>query len=126
MKEKIPSQENIKQFESFKDIPKDPKQEGLRPNQRYAGGYPEEIIAVAGKNYKKEISLNAFVERNGRVLINRPFTEKEYYSHSTDEIGPGPGWDMRRYYLEDGWDITDGNPKHLSDLPLYNLVPIEE
>lgn len=95
----------IKHFESLENYPSDPRQEGLRPGEKYAGGSPDEIIEIAGKKYKKE---------GGR------WTEKEFYSHE------GPGWDWRGGYLNRGWGIIDYDPRHLSDLPLYELVAIEE
>ncbi len=125
--EKSPPQVEIKQFKRFEDIPGNPGQEGLRPGQRYAGGNPGEIIIVAGKKYKKEIAMRSFAQRgDGKITLDRPYTEKEYFSHSTRGIGSGPGWDSRGRYLQDGWGISDLDPRHLSDLPLYDLVPLEE
>ncbi len=118
--------EQPKSFDSFDDIPKDPKQEGLRPDRQYAGGPPDETISVAGKKYKKQAALTAYIrDFTGQTAQTRPYTEKEYYSHSTEGVGPGPGWDFRRGYMKDGWGIDDGDPSRLSDLPLYELVPVE-
>ncbi|MDQ7815169.1 MAG: hypothetical protein RDU25_05195 [Patescibacteria group bacterium] len=118
--------EQTKSFNSFDEISKDPKHEGLRPDRQYAGGHPDETVIIAGKRYKKRPALT--VETNSQDEDNqrRPYTEKEYYSHSTPGVGPGPGWDFRRSYLEDGWNIDDGKPDHLSDLPLYELISDEE
>lgn len=125
--EKLPLRVGAKQFEGFEDIPSDPKQEGLRPEQKYAGGNPSEIIIVDGKKYRKEISMRCLIRRgDGKILLNRPYTEREYFSHSTERVGPGPGWDSRGGYLQKGWSIADLDPRHLSDLPLYDLIPLEK
>lgn len=123
----LPDEVKEKRFDSFDDIPSDPKAEGLRPGRRYAGGAPDEIIIVAGKRYKKEISCRAYDETaSGVVILDRPYTEREFFSHDTEGVGFGPGWDIRWSYLKDGWGIHDGDPNHLSDLPFYELIQIEE
>jgi len=120
-------------FDSFEDFSTDPKQEGLRPNNFYAGGDSDEIIIVNGREYRKEVALRAFHRRgDGTVTIDRPYTEVEYFNHSTEDVGPGPGWDRRRWYLkgmeDKGCNITASSldPKQLSDLPLYKLIPVEQ
>lgn len=115
-----------KEYRDFDEIPKDPKQDGLRPGRFYAGGDSNEVIVVGGKKYRKEIACSAFLkDGSGRVILDRPYTEKEYFSHHTDDIGPGPGWDFRLAYLED-MHIADLDSDCFSDLPLYRLVPIDE
>jgi len=122
----LPKPEKIKRFGGFNEIPSDPKAEGLRPGKRYAGGDPDEIIIVDGKKFRKEIAIKARIRNfGGQIISERPYTEKEYYSHSTDGVGPGPGWDYASHYLMEGWKITRKDPERLSDLPLYNLEPIE-
>jgi len=128
VKKKLPMPETSKKFDSFNDIPKDPKQEGLRPRHRYAGGSPDEKIEVAGKLYKKK---PAFIVRSQswnkeKVPKDRPYTEKEFFSNETQGVGPGPGWTEFRYYLFENWGIRDHDLRRLSDLPLYVLIPNEE
>jgi len=59
-----------------------------------------------------------------------PYTLRQYYSHSTPEMGPGPGWDFRTRLLDDEWAMEEygmtfdrrvvfGRTKDLPDLPLY-------
>ena len=57
--------------------------------------------------------------------MDRPYTEKEYFSNHAEVVGPGPGWDLRLAYLRD-MNIVDLDSDRLSDLPLYRLVPIDE
>ena len=41
------------------------------------------------------------------------YTVFEYFSHTTDTAGPGPGWDFRKYRLRDEYGILDMNPATL-------------
>lgn len=106
-----PGAENVVEFGSFDEIPTDPKEEGLRPYGKYAGGDADEIIVVDGVRYRKKPAW---------TVRGVPALERHYYQH------PGPGWDTRNSYLLNGWDIDDMDAEHLSDLPLYNLEIIEE
>ncbi|MFA6198586.1 MAG: hypothetical protein WC734_05585 [Patescibacteria group bacterium] len=118
--------EKIKEYSSFDDIPNDPRSEGLRPDHGYAGGDPDEIIVVSGIKYRKIVAMRAYNQRgDGVITLNRPYTEKEYFSHSTVDVGPGPGWDQLMTYLRD-LGIFDFDPDHLSDLPFYRLQPVEQ
>lgn len=121
---KIP--EKIREFKSFDEIPSDPKTEGLRPWQHYAGGDPEEIIVVNGVRYKKKLVADTYLSRQDKLI---PMTEKQYYSHSFEQSDGswscGPAWGRHVQYLYEGWK-SHGDPALLSDLPFYNLVSIEE
>lgn len=56
----------------------------------------EEIKIIDGKKYRKVFS---------------GYTIRQYFSHETTEMGPGPGWDTR-------WDILkEYNVKRPSELP---------
>jgi len=113
-----------KLFKNFEEISNGPKAEGLRPGKKYAGGDPDEIIIVDGIRYRKEVALMARYRLGyNSEEITRPYTEKEFFSHSTEDIGPGPGWDFRFDYLRKGWGIMDHN--QLSDLPFYDLKRVE-
>jgi len=51
------------------------------------------------------------------------FTLRQYYSHSTPEKGPGPGWDTRFRALEK-YGVSD--PAQLPDEPHYDWELVEE
>lgn len=112
-----------KHLKSFEDFASDPKQEGLRPRGYFAGGDPDEIIVIGGKEYVKIVPIRVSSRGSGK---GRPYTEKEYWSHETPDVGPGPGWDFIGGYLQKGWGIIDLDPEHLSDLPFYRLEPKEQ
>lgn len=121
--------ERIKRYDSWEEIPSDPKIEGLRVGKRYVGGDPDEIIEIDGVRYRKK-SLDVCV---GKENIKRPYTEREYYSHFTDGVGPGPGWDSQVRYIGEldrlgGWGLkfSQMDPSCLANLPLYDLVPVDE
>jgi len=87
------------------------KPKELIVKSRCIGGDPNAVVVLEGKNYRK---------------IPTGYTEKQYYSHSTPEKGPGPGWDFHINYLEiRGLSQRDGLEK-LSDEPLYSLDLIEK
>ncbi len=119
-------QAKTKEYPNLESFPSTPKEEGLRPGGRYVGGAEDEIIVVNGIKYKKETAYP--VEKTapgGKVISTRPATEYEYFAHSTETAGPGPGWDSRNYYMDDGWGEFGADPRKLSDLPLYRLVRLE-
>lgn len=68
----------------------------------------EEFRVIHGKKYRR---------------IDTGYTIREYYSHSTPEKGPGPGWDWR-------WDTLEKHSvKHPSELPndpLYQWELVDE
>lgn len=67
-----------------------------------------EIVEIEGKKYRK---------------IPSGYTVREYYSHHTDRMGPGPGWDYKQRALtEYGVD----EPSQLPDDLHYNYELIEE
>ena len=51
------------------------------------------------------------------------YTIREYFSHETEEKGPGPGWDSRRSVLEK-YNVTE--PSDLPDEPHYNWIAVSE
>lgn len=66
---------------------------------------------------------NELVVRDGRTLRQVPsgFTIREWYSHSTPEKGPGPGWDTRFPTLQKyGVD----RPENLPDDPHFFLEEV--
>jgi hypothetical protein len=50
-------------------------------------------------------------------------TIRQYFSHFTEGIGPGPGWDTNQYVLE-AFGVDD--PEELPDTPYYSWLPIQE
>lgn len=63
-----------------------------------------------------------------------PYTLRQFYSHSTPEMGTGPGWDFKTRLLDNDWAMKNFgrtfsvdevfHPSKLPDLPMYewNLV----
>jgi len=58
------------------------------------------------------------------------YTLRQYYSHSTPEMGPGPGWDFRKALLDNETSIKKfgrtftpkevySNTSALPDIPLF-------
>lgn len=55
--------------------------------------------------------------------VDTGYTLRQYYSHSTPEKGPGPGWDSRwRVLKEHGVK----EPSELPDEPYYIWEKVEE
>lgn len=54
---------------------------------------------------------------------NTGYTLRQYFSHSTPEKGPGPGWDTRLPTLEK-YGVKD--PKDLPDEPYFRWELVEE
>ncbi len=44
-----------------------------------------DVVVIEGKRYRK---------------VETGYTLRQYFSHSTPEKGPGPGWDFRRRILD--------------------------
>ncbi len=69
--------------------------------------------------------------------IDTGYTLRQYYSHSTPEKGPGPGWDTRTRLLDNEWtmktfgrtfsneDVWVSGPAKLPDLPFGRWIPVE-
>lgn len=55
------------------------------------------------------------------VLCDSGYTIRQYYSHSTPEKGPGPGWDNRKTALEK-YGVDE--PAKLPDNP-YHTIELE-
>lgn len=65
-----------------------------------------------------------------------PYTLRQYYSHDTKEMGPGPGWDFRNFLLSEKYALEHFgrtftvdevfNPDKLPDLPMYEWVEVAE
>lgn len=84
---------------------------------------PQEFVEINGKKYRK---------------VDSGYTVREYFSHSTEEKGPGPGWDSRGALLDDEWaqsrigrtfsnEEVYGSPRTLlPDTPYYRLEAVEE
>ncbi|MBU1180189.1 hypothetical protein KJ885_04555, partial [Patescibacteria group bacterium] len=68
----------------------------------------EETKIVDGKKYRKVFS---------------GYTLRQYFSHSTPEKGPGPGWDTKRRMLEK-YNVDE--PSELPDEPFYVWEPVED
>lgn len=83
----------------------------------------EEIKIIDGKKYRRVFS---------------GYTVRQYYSHETEEMGPGPGWDRfvasdkeeiaKRYgcKLKDERDFWKMTPSDLPDTPYYYWELISE
>ncbi len=76
-----------------------------------AGEASKELRVIDGISYHK---------------IHSGYTIREYFSHSTEERGPGPGWDHRWFILPKlGVDPTT-NPRTWPDEPYYIWEPVED
>lgn len=86
------------------------------PNRAKSGN---EKIKKYGRDQLEEGDL---VRDDGRLyrVVKRDtgYTVREYYSHSTPERGPGPGWDFRWPVLET-YGVKE--PSELPDQPHYVL-----
>lgn len=51
------------------------------------------------------------------------FTIRQFYSHHTDEMGSGPGWDFKEKILEK-YGVND--PSELPDEPYYIWEEVRE
>ena len=67
----------------------------------------EEIRIIEGRPHRK---------------IDTGYTVRQYFSHSTPEKGPGPGWDTRWKILEQ-YGVED--PSQLPDEPHYIWEPVD-
>lgn len=66
------------------------------------------------------------------------YTVREFFSHSTEEKGAGPGWDFRKQLLDNDWALKNigrtftlkevyGNTREtLPDIPFCEWEPVEE
>jgi hypothetical protein len=82
-----------------------------------------ETILYRGKKYRRVAS---------------GYTLREYFSHSTPEKGPGPGWDTRAKLLDEDYtaavygrvfsprEVYDNPRELLPDEPHYNLELVED
>ncbi|HOX60728.1 MAG TPA: hypothetical protein PLV72_01830 [Candidatus Magasanikbacteria bacterium] len=90
---------------------------------------PEHIEEII-KDYNKDvITAGDTVRFEGKLYraVNQPtgYTIREYYSHSTESMGPGPGWDthltaLQKYGVSSVADLPDEPHTTLE------LLPIEE
>jgi hypothetical protein len=76
------------------------REPGFQPN--------DEVKVIGGVTYRK---------------VDSGYTVRQYFSHSTPEKGPGPGWDhhlriLEKYHVE--------NPAELPDEPYYLWEEVEE
>ena len=73
----------------------------------------------------KETQRPAFKIIRGKRFVRRPtgYTIREFFSHSTPEKGPGPGWDTRHWLDDIGLDSW--NPETLPDDPYFVYDPEE-
>lgn len=55
--------------------------------------------------------------------VDSGYTVRQYFSQSTTEKGPGPGWDTRQRMLE-AYQVDD--PAELPDDPYYLWEEVEE
>ena len=67
-----------------------------------------ETVIINGERYQKE---------------DAGYTIRQYFSHSTPEKGPGPGWDGRWSTLKE-YGVKEASD--LPDEPYYLLTRIEE
>jgi len=68
----------------------------------------EEEKVIDGKRYRRIFS---------------GYTIREYFSHETEEKGPGPGWDTRWSVLEK-YEVKE--PSGLPDEPYYYWEEVDE
>jgi len=64
------------------------------------------------------------------------YSLRQFYSHETPEMGPGPGWDVRMGLLNDEWAMKNFgrtfsakevfNPSLLPDLPMYEWSMVDD
>lgn len=73
----------------------------------------------------KETQKPAFKIIRGKKFVRRPtgYTIREFFSHSTPEKGPGPGWDTRLKLERMGLDPWD--TESLPDDPYFVYDPEE-
>lgn len=86
---------------------------GIRPDGKFVGGDDTDAVVIDGVSFKK---------------VYTGYTERQYFSHSSPEAGPGPGWDSReQYLLAVGLDpYSPESLSSLSDLGLFKLVEDNE
>jgi len=67
---------------------------------------------------------NELVVRNGKTCRAVPtgYTVRQYFSHSTPEKGPGPGWDFHMRALEE-YQVT--RVEDLPDLPHFRFEEVK-
>ena len=68
----------------------------------YGNREENNIKTIDGKKYRRVFS---------------GYTIQQYFSHETEEMGPGPGWDMRRDVLEK-YGVRE--PSELPNEPYYH------
>ena len=64
------------------------------------------------------------------VWEDQGYTLRQYFSHDTEEMGPGPGWDFRERLLNKEWAMERFgrtfsedevfSPRNLPDLPYFD------
>src|SRR3989339_1855026 len=96
---------------------------GFNPSTKETDIAPKEgdIKIVNGKTYHYEKSR---------------YTLRQFYSHSTPEMGAGPGWDFKTELLDNDWAMKNFgrtfsidevfNPRALPDLPIYHWKMIQD
>ena len=75
-----------------------------------AAGNQEEVRIVDGKKYRK---------------VDTGYTVRQYFSHSTPEKGPGPGWDVRVGVLGE-MGLNPFDTPSLPNTPYYRWEEIQE
>jgi len=87
---------------------------------------PEPGIKEYGRDQLSEGDTVRYRGKLHRVVKHDTgYTIREFYSHSTPEKGPGPGWDSRWRVLEH-YGVSE--PNELPDQPYvtFELEPIED
>ena len=91
---------------------------------------PKNIRDEKIKEYgKDELKHGDLVRRDNKLfrvhIEDTGYTMRQFFSHSTEEMGPGPGWDGRWSVLEE-YGVT--NPSDLPDEPYIETLffPIDE
>lgn len=82
---------------------------------------------LVGAHAKGEIKI---IEGVKCAWKDKGYTLRQYFSHETEEKGPGPGWDFVKRLLDDEWArerfgrTFSGdevfNPQNLPDLPYFD------
>ena len=92
----------------------------------HANNLQDKEIKEYGRDKLEEGDLVMYEGKLHRV-VNRDtgYTIREYYSHSTPEKGPGPGWDSRQSVLK---KYGVSYPSQLPNQPQYvlELEPVDD
>lgn len=100
-------------------------------NESHENDVTEEGFCFPAK--ENDPPRGTIAEIDGRLCrwdqIDTGYTLRQYFSHSTDEKGAGPGWDWRVRLADHGFsDSQIFRPQNLPDIPykLWGWIPVEK